>query len=130
MQAVPSSGADDQKSQRAEEARRNHGNAPVQKGAQVQRDGRRNNAFSRRSSLLALGACGAALIAGGAGVQGLFPPAQAIGFTATQVAAGRTAYGKSCVSCHGANLEGNQFGPALKGATFEGHWREQSPAAL
>lgn len=71
---------------------------------------------------------GAALLAGAAEAQGLFPAAP--GFTAAQAAQGKTAYEKNCVSCHGANLEGNQFGPTLKGPVFEGHWRGQSPAAL
>src|SRR5688572_10765087 len=37
-------------------------------------------------------------------------------------------YGKHCASCHGAGLEGSQFGPPLKGAPFEARWRSQSPA--
>jgi alcohol dehydrogenase (cytochrome c) len=51
-------------------------------------------------------------------------------FTATQVERGKAAYASSCSMCHGENLDGGEFGPALKGATFQKKWREQSAAAL
>ena len=51
-------------------------------------------------------------------------------FTANQVDRGKAAYANRCVSCHGANLDGGEFGPALKGATFKKQWSDQSPAAL
>ena len=43
---------------------------------------------------------------------------------------GRSAFAGNCASCHGADLSGAQFGPALKGPSFEGHWRSQSAQAL
>jgi alcohol dehydrogenase (cytochrome c) len=49
-------------------------------------------------------------------------------FTAEQAARGKTAYGRYCVACHGASLEGTQFGPTLKGEAFESHWRGRSRA--
>ena len=81
-----------------------------------------------KATLGLIGLGGATLLAGAAQAQGLF--ASAPGFTAAEAAQGKTAFDKNCVSCHGANLEGNQFGPTLKGPAFEGHWRSQSPAAL
>ena len=35
-----------------------------------------------------------------------------------------------CASCHGGDLAGGEFGPPLKGATFEGQWKGQAPGAL
>jgi len=32
--------------------------------------------------------------------------------------------------CHGATLEGTQFGPTLKGGEFQGHWRGRTRAAF
>jgi alcohol dehydrogenase (cytochrome c) len=49
-------------------------------------------------------------------------------FTAEQATRGQVAYGRVCVSCHGAALEGTQFGPTLKGATFESHWQGRTRA--
>lgn len=40
------------------------------------------------------------------------------------------AYTRSCLSCHGAALEGTQLGPPLTGAIFESHWRAQSSEAF
>lgn len=51
-------------------------------------------------------------------------------FTASQVERGKTAYNSSCESCHGANLDDGEFGPALKGAAFQQKWGAQSPGAL
>jgi len=39
-------------------------------------------------------------------------------------------YGRHCASCHGADLEGSQSGPALKGAAFEARWNGQAAAAF
>ncbi len=47
-----------------------------------------------------------------------------------QAARGQTAYVRTCLSCHGAALQGTQFGPPLTGETFAGHWRGRSRAAL
>jgi alcohol dehydrogenase (cytochrome c) len=49
-------------------------------------------------------------------------------FTAEQADRGLAAYGRACVSCHGAALEGAQFGPPLKGEVFTSHWRGRSRA--
>lgn len=51
-------------------------------------------------------------------------------FTANQVDRGKAAYGNRCLSCHGANLDGGEFGPTLKGAAFKQHWGGQSAGAL
>ncbi len=40
------------------------------------------------------------------------------------------AYTHSCLQCHGANLEGGEFGPPLKGEKFDAHWQNQTSAAL
>ncbi len=47
-----------------------------------------------------------------------------------QASRGKTAYARTCLSCHGAALQGTQFGPPLAGETFESHWRGRSRAAL
>jgi alcohol dehydrogenase (cytochrome c) len=47
-----------------------------------------------------------------------------------QIARGQSAYAAECLLCHGPALEGNQFGPALKGAEFEAKWRESTRAAF
>jgi alcohol dehydrogenase (cytochrome c) len=74
---------------------------------------------------------GAALaLAAAAPAQGLFSSDPVAQFTAEQAVRGQAAFARSCVSCHGAALEGNQFGPALKGEVFENHWRGGARAAL
>jgi PQQ-dependent dehydrogenase (methanol/ethanol family) len=51
------------------------------------------------------------------------PPAgEAVRFTAGQSAAGKTAYDQDCATCHGRTLDNGQFGPSLRGATFNMHW--------
>ena len=41
-------------------------------------------------------------------------------FTAAQADAGRAEYQKSCLDCHGANLDDGEFGgPPLRGTNFE-----------
>ena len=69
-------------------------------------------------------------LAGTAAAQGLFPNDPARPVSAAQTGRGQAAYGQACLSCHGATLEGTPFGPALKGAVFEGHWRGRSRAAF
>ncbi len=39
-----------------------------------------------------------------------------------QADAGRTAYAQQCAACHGDTLQGGQFGPTLKGRTFQNKW--------
>lgn len=66
------------------------------------------------------------LLASAVSAQRLFvndPPAPV---SAQQAERGQAAYGEACLSCHGATLEGTQFGPALKGAAFADHWRGRS----
>lgn len=43
---------------------------------------------------------------------------------------GQAAFAQTCSRCHGANLAGGEFGPALTGATFAGHWQGQTGGAL
>jgi len=81
-----------------------------------------------RLSLIALGVAAPALTASGVLAQGLFTGGA--GFTAAEVEQGKAAYARSCVSCHGADLVGGQFGPPLKGEAFQAHWRGQTRAAL
>jgi alcohol dehydrogenase (cytochrome c) len=47
-----------------------------------------------------------------------------------QVARGQAAYARVCVQCHGAQLEGSQFGPTLTGESFASHWRGRTRAAF
>jgi alcohol dehydrogenase (cytochrome c) len=70
------------------------------------------------------------LLATSASAQGLFANDAGAQFTAEQAARGQAAYARACVSCHGASLEGSQFGPPLKGDVFEGHWRDSTRAAF
>lgn len=78
-----------------------------------------------------LPALGLVLVASGqVPAQKLFVDDAAATFTAEQVARGQAAYGRVCVSCHGAALEGGQFGPTLKGDSFADHWRTRSRAAF
>jgi alcohol dehydrogenase (cytochrome c) len=51
-------------------------------------------------------------------------------FTANQVERAKATYANRCSSCHGANLDGGEFGPTLKGAPFKTHWGNQSAGAL
>jgi alcohol dehydrogenase (cytochrome c) len=51
-------------------------------------------------------------------------------FSAVQVARGKTAYGDNCQSCHGDNLDDGEFGPPIKGPSFQSHWQKQAPASL
>ena len=60
--------------------------------------------------------------------QRLFAGDPGIRFTAEQAQRGQAAYARACVSCHGAALEGSQFGPTLKGEGFESHWKGRSRA--
>ena len=43
---------------------------------------------------------------------------------------GQELYSAKCVSCHAGGLAGGEFGPPLKGASFQGHWQGQPPGAL
>ena len=47
--------------------------------------------------------------------------------TDTQLARGKAAYARVCIACHGASLEGGQFGPALQGPAFQALWRGRTP---
>jgi PQQ-dependent dehydrogenase (s-GDH family) len=47
------------------------------------------------------------------------PPPQ---FTATQAAAGRTAYNSDCAVCHGGSMTDGTFGPPLAGEYFRDTW--------
>jgi alcohol dehydrogenase (cytochrome c) len=69
-------------------------------------------------------------LASAAPAQGLFAGDPGGKFTAEQAAQGQKAYAQACASCHGTELEGNQFGPPLKGQLFQGHWRGRAQAML
>jgi alcohol dehydrogenase (cytochrome c) len=51
-------------------------------------------------------------------------------FTTSQAERGKLAYSNSCANCHGANLDDGEFGPALKGVSFQKKWGAQPPTAL
>ena len=70
------------------------------------------------------------IITGPAPAQRLFIDDNAATFTTEQVARGQAAYARVCVSCHGASLEGGQFGPTLKGSSFAEHWRSRTRNAF
>ncbi len=49
--------------------------------------------------------------------------AQSVGFTQAQVDAGHTEYRRSCLDCHGAELDDGEFGGApLRGSSFKDNW--------
>src|SRR5690606_14288959 len=50
------------------------------------------------------------------------PPPPAVADFADQVESGRAAYATDCAACHGQQLTGSQFAPALKGAAFLNKW--------
>jgi alcohol dehydrogenase (cytochrome c) len=43
-------------------------------------------------------------------------------YSAGQSAEGKAAYDQNCLSCHGRTLDNGEFGPALRGATFNMNW--------
>src|SRR4030095_9350939 len=43
-------------------------------------------------------------------------------FTEAQATQGKAVYDRSCLSCHGANLDDGEFGPPLKGVEFRLRW--------
>jgi ankyrin repeat protein len=47
-------------------------------------------------------------------------------YSDTQAARGKAAYDAACAHCHGANLQGEQLGPALNGQSFTARWTNQS----
>lgn len=51
-------------------------------------------------------------------------------YTAVQAAQGKTAYAKSCASCHGQNLSGGEFASALNGNAFSQNWGGKTADAL
>jgi len=61
---------------------------------------------------------------------GFFASGPAVSITVAQANRGKAVYDDSCASCHGANLDDGQFGPALRGAAFKAHWSSQSADAL
>src|SRR5688572_7054684 len=75
-------------------------------------------------------AAAALLLTAGVPAQSVFSSDPDAQFTSEQATRGKAAYARACLSCHGAVLEGGQFGPPLKGTLFEGHWRGKTRAAL
>lgn len=51
-------------------------------------------------------------------------------FTTAQASSGKSAYDRSCASCHGGSLEGTNDAPGLSGEFFLGYWKEKSVADL
>jgi len=43
-------------------------------------------------------------------------------YSAGQSAEGKAAYDQNCLSCHGRTLDNGEFGPALRGTTFNMNW--------
>lgn len=80
-----------------------------------------HNTFIKGASCAAI-----ALLAGSIGFaqQGSNSPAE------TQIAAGKQAYLRNCAMCHGAELDGGQFAPTLKGAAFLTKWADTPLAEL
>jgi mono/diheme cytochrome c family protein len=51
-------------------------------------------------------------------------------FTAEQSAAGKSAYARSCASCHMPDLSGSNDAPPLAGAVFTATWRARTTRDL
>jgi S-disulfanyl-L-cysteine oxidoreductase SoxD len=51
-------------------------------------------------------------------------------FTPEQAERGAEAYKTSCSECHGGDLMGDGFAPALSGADFQGNWNDLSVGDL
>ena len=51
-------------------------------------------------------------------------------FTAEQADRGAEAYKTACSECHGGDLMGDGFAPALTGADFQGNWNDLSVGDL
>ena len=51
-------------------------------------------------------------------------------FTEEQAKRGELAYKDNCSSCHGGDLGGDGFAPALSGADFAGNWNDLSVGDL
>ena len=51
-------------------------------------------------------------------------------FTAEQAAAGKSAYARSCASCHMPDLSGSNDAPPLAGAVFTATWRARTTKDL
>jgi alcohol dehydrogenase (cytochrome c) len=51
-------------------------------------------------------------------------------FTAAQAQAGAGNYHQNCARCHGAFLQGSEFGPSLRGRGIIDHWAAQPLATL
>src|SRR4029434_7286966 len=64
--------------------------------------------------------CGTAafLLSGSLNAQSVATPS----FTEAQATQGKAVYDRSCLSCHGANLDDGEFGPPLKGVEFRLRW--------
>jgi mono/diheme cytochrome c family protein len=51
-------------------------------------------------------------------------------FTAEQAKRGEASYSENCASCHGADMSGDGFAPALSGTDFAGNWNDLSVGDL
>jgi mono/diheme cytochrome c family protein len=51
-------------------------------------------------------------------------------FTAEQAKRGEAAYTENCASCHGGDMTGDGFAPALSGTDFAGNWNDLSVGDL
>ncbi len=87
--------------------------------------GKTGRALAAAFASTALAFAGAA-----AAATGLFVAEPAAHVSARQLVQGEAAYARSCLSCHGAALQGTQLGPPLIGEPFESHWRGHSRAEL
>ena len=75
---------------------------------------------AKRTGAAVAAVAGLALAAAGLLAQAQ-PPA-ALGFTAAQADAGKTAYAAVCAGCHGANLEGGGPAVSLNNDAFRAKW--------
>lgn len=88
--------------------------------------------MTMRRAVLAAGAAAVAVALAGVekGVAAGQQEAAAAIFTAEQAAAGKTAYGRSCGSCHMPDLGGTPDAPPLAGSRFLDTWRTRTTKEL
>jgi alcohol dehydrogenase (cytochrome c) len=69
-------------------------------------------------------------VALGAGAAHAQAPFAGQAYGEAEAARGQAAYAENCAVCHGADLGAGEFGPALKGPSFDAHWQGQGAQAL
>ncbi|MXW35524.1 MAG: cytochrome c, partial [Chloroflexi bacterium] len=113
---------------RAARRGRSEGEAPMPRQTRAGHGGGASDGRAPRRIRPLAGAAGLAAfgLALGIAAPAAAQPAAGGAFLDAQAASGRTAYGRSCASCHGTTLRGAVHGPDLTGPGFLGNWGSQT----